>query len=67
MTTDTISEQGDWLQEWNKLMQPLKPPPLPENTGRITTPLKLLALAKALKNYPNEEVALFLLRVLPMV
>ena len=28
MTTDIISEQSDWLQEWNKFMQPVKLPTL---------------------------------------
>ena len=49
------------LLEWNKLVQPVKSPPLPDNIGRISTPLQLPAWAKALKHYPNKEVALFFL------
>ena len=57
----TAAEQREWLLEWNKLVQPVKSPPLPDNIGRISTPLQLPAWAKALKHYPNKEVALFFL------
>ena len=61
MVTDTISAQKEWLLEWSKLVQSVKSPPLPDNANKISTPLKLLAWAEALRNYPNEEVALFFL------
>ena len=61
MVTDTISAQKEWLLEWSKLIQPVKSPPLPDNANKISTPLKLPAWAEALRNYPNEEVALFFL------
>ena len=56
-----ITAQREWLLEWNKLIQPVKPPSLPDNGNKIFTPLKLPAWAEALRNYPNEEVALFFL------
>ena len=62
--TNLIAEQREWLQEWNNCTKPDKwnSTPLPESATRISTPLKLPAWAEALKNYPNEEVALFFLR-----
>ena len=61
MVTDTILAQKEWLLEWSKLIQPVKSPPLPDNVNKNSTPLKLPAWAEALRNYPNEEVALFFL------
>ena len=55
-------EYGDWLSEWNILVQPVHSPFLPEYISKITTPLKLPAWAEALRNYPNQQVALFFLR-----
>ena len=54
---DTISTQREWLLEWNKLIQPVNLPPLPDNANEISIQLKLPAWAEALRNYFNEEVA----------
>ena len=61
-TTEAISAQKEWLLEWNKLIQPARSPTLPEDANRMSTPLKLPSWAEALRSYPNEEVALFMLR-----
>ena len=58
---DTILTQREWLLEWNKLIQPVKPTPLPDNANKISTPLKVPAWEGALRNYPNEDVVLFFL------
>ena len=61
-TTEAISAQKEWLLERNKLIQPARSPTLPEDANRIFTPLKLPSWAEVLRSYPNEEVALFMLR-----
>ena len=59
--TTTISDQSEWLKEWKKSLKPVSSPPLPESISVISTPLRLPAWAEALREYPDEEVALFFL------
>ena len=59
--TTTISDQSEWLKEWKISLQPGSSPPLPESISVISTPLRLPAWAEALREYPDEEVALFFL------
>ena len=55
----TITDQSEWLNECSKFIQPVNSPPLPESISIIS---RLPAWAEALREYPNEEVALFFLR-----
>ena len=53
--TTTITDQSEWLKEWKKSLQPGSL----ESISVVSTPLRLPAWAEALREYPDEEVALW--------
>ena len=46
---DTILTQRKWFLEWNKLIQSVKPPPLPDNASKNLYSIKTTCLGKSTK------------------